>query len=279
VSWTEKICGGSDEMFEKIACEHYTRDPSQCELLNEGRIATLCEQGRCTFAIIGIVQKTLSRQFPDLLDEREDFDLQKFTDQLKQMAWNGSRIPSRWLSYLSTAIRRLSITLLVRMRVAPDEKRCGTCANLPRWKPYTCQISGDEKRRTHPACDDYRFPGRTILREPHGVGDEDERGGSPFDGPAAEKSEAFQQTVDSKMDVESLRRELAKRAAAKDLGKRKRAAFVRQYDLVVRLHRLLGEVHSDKNIFRILAQEMSVCERTIRRDLAEIRRFLMFRFQ
>jgi len=265
-------------MFGGKVCEHYAKDPSQCALLSQGRIATICEEGRCTFAMIEVVQKILSRQFPDWLDVREDFDLEQFTAQLRQMVWKGSRIPARWLSYLGTAVRNLSIKLLVRRKLAPDEKRCGTCANLPRWKPYTCQVSGEEMRRTYPACDDYRFPSRAVVREPVSAAEEDERASSPFDGPAAEQSEAFQQTVDSKIDVETLRIELAKRAAAEHLDKKKRARFIRQYEVFIRMHRLLGEVDSDKKVFRILAEQMSISEKTVRRDVAEIRRFLMSHF-
>jgi hypothetical protein len=275
VNWTERICKGSGIEFGRVACEHYRMDSAQCALLNQGRIAALCEQGRCTPTIIVLVQKSLSRQFPDLLDECEDLDLQGFTNQLRNMVWQGSRAPARWLSYLREAIKNRSTKILIRERLAPDQKRCGTCRSLPRWKPYTCQVSGEEKRRTDPACDDYHFPGRAVIREPLGGAGEGERGGSPFDGPSFEKSDDVQANVESKIDVERLMKALAERAAAKGLGERDRARFSRQYDLFVRMHRLLGEVDSDKKVINILSEQMSVSERMVRRDIARVREFLL----
>ncbi len=94
-----------------------------------------------------------------------------------------------------------------------------------------------------------------------------------------EQSEETQRYIDGRMDVESLRLELAKRVEAEKQGTKRRAKFARQYDLFVNLHRLLGEVDSEKKAFRILSQQLGVNQKTVLRDLAAIRMYLSSLFQ
>jgi hypothetical protein len=279
MNWTQQTCQGLAPIFKERPCENYSTPPPQCSLLKEKAITRICETGRCTLSMIGLVQEKLSEKF-SRLDAREDFDLGKLIDRLKRVVWKDSSHPAGWLVFLHEAVRRMTIRALVGKGLVPERRNCGTCLNLTDSKPYTCQVSAQAKKKKERACDDYRFPTVTLI---YGSDDADqdreEKSEANFFSTAVEKSEENQRYIDGRMDVESLRLELAKRVEAEEKGTKRRAKFARQYDLFVNLHRLLGEVDSDKKAFRILSQQLGVDQKTVRRDLAAIRIFLSSRFQ
>jgi len=94
-----------------------------------------------------------------------------------------------------------------------------------------------------------------------------------------DRSEEAQKSVDARMDVESLKLALAKRVETARQGTKQRAKFARQYELFLNLLHLAGERHSDKEAVRIVAEQMGVGQRMVRRDLADIRDFFSIRFQ
>jgi hypothetical protein len=279
MNWTQLTCEGLTPLFKERPCENYSKPPPQCSLLKERAIIRLCETGRCIFAMIGFVQEKLAEQF-DHLDGREDIDLEPLRDRLRRVVWEGSSNPAGWLMYVKTAVQRATVRALAKQRLMPEEKNCGTCVRLSKSNPRECQVCGDIKRARDRACDNYHFLPITIgAGSEHGSDDSSEEGETNWSPAAIERSEEAQRGVDARMDLESLRLELAKRVEAEKQGTRRRAIFARQYELFVNLYRLLGEVDSYEEAFRILSQQLGVDQRTVRRDLADIRKFFRSRWE
>jgi hypothetical protein len=206
--------------------------------------------------------------------------LGKLIDRLKLVVWEDSSHPAGWLIFLHEAVRRMTIRALVGKGLIPERRNCGTCLNLTDSKPYTCQVSAQAKKKKEPACEDYRFLPVTLIYGSDDVDqDPEEKSEANFFSTAVEKSEENQRYIDGRMDVESLRLELAKRVEAEEQGTKRRAKFARQYELFVNLYRLLGEGYSDDQALRIVSERMRVSRKMISRDLAEIRMFLISRFQ
>jgi hypothetical protein len=223
--------------------------------------------------MIGFVQEKLAEQF-DHLDGREDIEIGSLLDRLKRVTWNDSSNPAGWLAYVRKAIHRATVRALAKQRLMPEEKNCGTCVHLLNSNPRMCQMLGERKNVRDRACDHYHFLPITI-----GSGSEngfDDLGGESeanFSPAAIERSEKTQESVDARMDLESLRVALAKRVEKEKQGTKRRVKAARQYESFVILCRLLGEVDSDRDAFRILSQQLGVDQRTVRRDIADIRDF------
>lgn len=278
MNWTQLTCEGSAPLFKERPCENYSKPPPQCSLLKEKAIVKLCETGRCIFAMLGFVQEKLAEQF-DHLDGREDIEIGTLQDRLKRVIWNDSSNPAGWLTYVKKAVHRATVRSLAKQRLVPEEKSCGTCVHLPNSNPRVCQICEDTKKASDRACSDYHFLPMTIA-----VGSEndtDELGGdagAKFVPEASERSEKAQQSVDARMDVESLRLALAERVEKEKQSTRRRTIAARQYELFLNLRHLAEEDYPDEEVLKIVAEQMGVCLRTVRRDLAEIRHFLSIRF-
>jgi len=274
VNWTQLTCEGCAPIFKERPCENYSKPPPQCLLLKERAITRLCEAGRCIFAMIGFVQEKLAEQF-DHLDGREDIDLKLLRDRLSRVVWEGSSSPAGWLMCVKKAIQNATVRALARQRLMPEEKNCGTCVHLSKSNPRVCQVSGDIKNTRDRACEDYQFLPITIAAGSENDSDElGEEAGAKFVPAAIERSEEAQRGVDAIMDVESLKVALAERVEKEKQGTRRRLKAARQYELFLNLWRLAGEVNEDEKVYRIVSNQMGVGQRTVRRDLAEIREFL-----
>jgi hypothetical protein len=279
MNWTQLTCEGFAPLFKQRPCENYTKPPPQCSLLKEKAITKLCEKGRCVFSMVGFVQEKLAERF-DHLDGREEIDLKKLWERLRQVAWKDSSNPAGWLIYVKKVVHSTTVRALAKRRLMPEEKTCGTCAHLPKSNPRVCQISGDAKRATDRACDDYHFLLITIGAGSEFDSDElSEEGEAKFVTEALENFEAAQKNADARMDVESLRLALAKRVEKEKRGTKKRAVMARQYELFLNLRQLAGEGYSDNEAFRLVSEGMGVNLKMISRDLAEIREFLGSRFK
>ena len=286
MNWTQLNCEGlpaliegRPSLFEGRPCENYSKPPPQCSLLRERAIERLCETGRCIFAMVGFVQEKLAERF-DHLDGRVDIDLGPLLDRLKRVIWNDSSNPAGWLVYVKTTIQRATVRALARQRLMPEDRTCETCVHLPNSNPRVCQVSGDTKNVSDRACDNYRFLPITIGA---GLGDDSDYSSDEsepkFAPEAIKTSEEAQKSVDARMDVESLRLALAERVETAKQGTKQRAKFARQYELFLNLLHLAGEGYSDKEAFRIVSIQMGVGQRTVRRDLTDIREFLSNRFR
>ena len=228
--------------------------------------------------MIGFVQEKLAERF-DHSDGREDIDLKLLRDRLRRVVWEGSSSPAGWLMCVKKAIQNATVRALARQRLMPEEKNCGTCVHLSKSNPRECQVCGDIKKARDRACDNYHFLPITIgAGSEHDSNDSGEEGEANFSPAAIERSEEAQRGVDARMDVESLRLELAKRVEKEKPGNKQRAIVARQHELFVNLRHLAGEGYSDDEAFRIVSERMGVSRKTVCRDLAEIREFLGSRF-
>ncbi len=224
--------------------------------------------------MIGFVQEKLAEQF-DHLDGREDIDLKLLRDRLSRVVWKGSSNPAGWLMYVKTAFQRATVRALAKQRLIPEEKNCGTCVHLSKSNPRECQVCGEIKKARDRACDHYHFLPTTIAAGSGDVLDNlGEESEAKFVPAAIERSEEAQRGVDAIMDVESLKVALAERVEKEKQGTRRRLKAARQYELFLNLWRLAGEVNEDEKVYRIVSNQMGVGQRTVRRDLAEIREFL-----
>ena len=118
-------------------------------------------------------------------------------------------------------------------------------------------------------CEDY-LPVRVVFKPVT-----DERQIEAF----TEKESILKAAEDERQDVdrlfvENIESALRTRALKEKQNTQRRTICTRQYNLFVGLRHLLKTVDSKAEALEILARQLAVDERTIRRDLQEIRTFL-----
>jgi hypothetical protein len=270
-----RICRGLAPVFGNRQCDHYEQNARQCVLLREQRVADIVEDGRCVYSMMTFTQDELSERFSGV-DDKEDFPLETLIGRLRRITWNGAGSPIRWFKYLKTSFRRAALRAAASQGFAVEQQQCGTCAHLTLTRPHLCLELDQERELRDPPCD--RFVAALPVFEhdpPHGEGEEDGNDlESRFEPEARRRSDRAEKELADKLEVESLRLALEKRAESQPEGGAERARFTRQHDLFVTLHQVVGEVDSDRQVVGTLAPLMGVSRNTVRRDLEQIREYL-----
>ena len=281
MKWAQEICAGTHSLFRGAVCEFFDGLRRACVLLKDMRLDEIFQSGRCTFTMLDFAQDQSHRRSgkkPRGLDERDDLNVERMIERMKRMDWGDTITITGWMACLDTTARRVVLNALIRQKILPGRKTCGSCQSLPRSKPYVCQVSGESKRKGNAACKHYRFLQRRFVSESD-VDPNDSYTEVHYQSAAIDKSEETSRQVNGTLDVEALRLALRRRAETAKEGTHRKTVLIRQYDLFVNLHKLLREVDSETEAFKILSKRMGVSRRMLRRDMAEIRQFLSFHFQ
>ncbi len=268
---TQIMCRGAGNIFKGTECEHYDGSQNRCNLRSEGHNSDIYQKGRCVFAMTDFVRRQLAGQF----HVDVDVDQQKMIEGLRGMTWQRSYGLTNWLYFLRNTARRMAINILAKQRVLPGRKNCGSCGAMTLSKPYKCQLSGEIRKRRDVPCEHYHFLPITLVSESDESSTDADNGNEQrFYKSSVEKSEEAQRYTTGKITVTELRAELQKRVETAKVGSRKRAKFVRQYDVFVNLHALLAQVDTYADAVKILSERLAMTRKTIGRDIDEIREFL-----
>ena len=258
------ICRGFGRRFGN-PCEHHWRASaeSECKLLQSGRYEEIATQ-RCTFAMIAIAQRRVSKKFPSL-DEREDINLSQIITRAITTAPQRLSI-IQWFNRFHRYVHDATIDLL-RMRGEIGRNNCGACTSLTITKPYRCTLTNEERNKTDQACDDH-LPTRIKIESL----DDEEKGEAVIDSESQKKYEDMEVQGSEKSFIEMagwvLKDRIEEARTSQD-----RAIKVRQYNLFLRLQCLLEYVKK-REALEIIAKESGKSIETIKRDLADIREVL-----
>jgi hypothetical protein len=257
-------------MFEGNPCEYFqaAAHTELCDLLSERNIADICRKGRCTYVMIEVSQKKMSRQL-SLLDEREDLDLEKIFGRLERYCLDRTLNIDQWFGLVGLKFRAATIEIARRRGLISPVDNCGTCSYLSISKPLRCLISGESRAKGDQVCEDY-LPVRVVFKQ---VTDERQIEAFTEKESILKAADNERQDVD-RLFVENIEFELRNRALKERQNSQKRAIYTRQYNLFVGLRHALKTIDSVAEALEILARQLDVSVRAIRRDIQEIRNFL-----
>ena len=262
---TFKICLGAGSRFNGIACEYFVRNSSECDLLKNGNIKSVYENGRC-LSIEEIHNRTerLLRKY-----EREG----EFVD-LKVILYGRNPSDSDKGGLLNAKLDNPTITTLysfvnrsiyneivqtLRSRgIFSDRKRCGTCAYLAPSSPHNCQLEtiqdpktgeliynrlfGEQRKSTDSVCQGYlKKDTRTeSLDEIETQAFTSSQPDSPISARIEAETQSMENCLLAKIDFELLEEKLIERVVNAASIKQREIAQ-RQFDLVTRLCQLFRD--------------------------------------
>ena len=257
-------------MFGGISCEYLDAGARTelCSLLTARDIATICRRARCTYAVIGMTQEKIAKRFSSM-DEQEDIDLEEIFARLERYYSDRTLTIEQWFNLVGVVFRNASNDLARRRGLIPSVDNCGACRSLTLSNPFSCLISGESRAKGDPVCEDY-LPFRIVFKP---VTDETQIEAFTEKESILKAAEDERQDLDRQF-VENIESALRSRALSERQNTQRRAIYTRQYNLFVGLRHLLKTVDSKAEALEILARQLAVDERTIRRDLQEIRTFL-----
>jgi hypothetical protein len=257
-------------MFGGISCEYLNAGARTelCSLLTARDIANICRKARCTYAVIGMTQEKIAKRFSSM-DEQEDIDLEKIFARLGHYYSDRTLTIEQWFSLVGLVFRNASIDLARRRGLTSSVDNCGTCSHLSLSNPFRCLISGESRAKGDQVCEDY-LPVRVVFKPVT-----DERQIEAF----TEKESILKAAEDERQDVdrlfvENIESALRTRALKEKQNTQRRTICTRQYNLFVVLRHVLETVDSKAEALKILARQLDVDEKMVRRDLQEIRTFL-----
>ena len=257
-------------MFGGISCEYLNvgARTELCSLLTARDIATICRKARCTYAVIGMTQEKIAKRFSSM-DEREDVDLETVFARLERYYSDRTLTIDQWFNLVGVVFRNASNDLARRRGLIPSVDNCGACRSLTLSNPFSCLISGESRAKGEPVCEDY-LPFRIVFKP---VTDETQIEAFTENESILKAAEDERQDVDRQF-VENIESALRNRALNEKQNTQRRAMYTRQYNLVVALRHVLETIDSKVEAFEILARQLGVDERTVRRDMQDIRIFL-----
>ncbi|MGO8878533.1 MAG: hypothetical protein ACLPVO_07610 [Desulfomonilaceae bacterium] len=297
-----KICLGAGSRFNGIACEYFARASSECDLLKNGTIKSVYENGRC-LSIEEIHTRT------DLLLKK--YDQQGEFIDLKSMLYGGNPSDSGRGGLLNAKLDDPTITTLysfvnrsiynkVAQTLRPrglfsDRKMCGTCAHHGSSSPRSCRLEmiqnpktgefidngffGQERKASDPVCAGYlRKDTRTEpLEEIETRAFQSSQSDSPLQNAIETQTQTIENVLIAKIDFGLLEEWLIKRVVEAGSSKQREIAQ-RHFDLITRLCQLFQENEDDP--VRLYLDEMSsdqknreALRKRTERDLFEIGKF------
>ena len=244
-------------------------------------MAEIWEAGRCSpfemlYSAVNGYLHDLKKHYPMAgIDEREDIDLNTLVLRLKQpRELKGGSNLMVWNRYINkTAYNQV-------LKVISKKRECGTCRYLT--ESNVCQrkeflvdgevrenpVHGERMERTRRACEGYS-PFIPIFSK---IGTLDLDGVDP-EGGAAGTGSGGQEDGSGVVDIEWIKKTLLKRALTEKSRKQKEM-LVRQYMVFLALYELLGEDFSEHESRDLISSGFGKREKTIRRDITEIRTYL-----
>jgi len=280
--WQDRIwlfCEGEYKDFEGIPCRYYIRSDRACQLLRAQKTEKFWK--KCRLNSVEVIYRAVNRylivfkkKYHKLpIDEHEDIDFAEIIGHLKKQTLKKDTLIS-WISYVNTTVfRAVRHYLYIKYGIA-EKRACGNCTAFPESPPYICASKGEKKKKTDPPCESYKLKLPSIiiavsLNEKIDIPD-----------PSSEnKEEEFGN--DQMSCIIDLLIARMKQEAPKS---KKREVCKRQYELFVAFLHELSEIEPEADLkdmikqradmIKKLAQKFKFDEKTVRRDIQDIREFL-----
>ncbi|MEE4358195.1 MAG: hypothetical protein V2I97_17120 [Desulfococcaceae bacterium] len=269
------ICEGALPRFNKEVCPYYESLSRDCALLKKDTTEEYWDKCRYAFELfyqaVEMQMIYFKKNYQGLpIDDAEDFDFEGLIRRLRQQKPDTGHHLAVWAGYI-----RKSVYLEIKNRLAgkgliPREKKCGSCAWLSLHHPRICGMDGKQKKKSDNVCEKYkagisRFVFIDAERE---------------EGKNAVLSEISMQSSDKtpenkeKGSVAGIRELLKKRAAEQKKGSARWKKYHRQYEVFVTLRHSFAEGISKREVMAEMRDRYGLDQKTIRRDITEIREFL-----
>jgi len=268
----KKYCAGED--FGWIECDYYNKETQGCSLLLPGKYGDMWT--KCRYDSKAKV-KQVARKVGNNYEINKEYSKQEdYEKDIKSILENVIAKTSLMLNELNKAVLPVWIEYIKRTTyneavtfwdIRRIRKKCGNCIHLSSSNPHTCTLIkmfdatenpnyGKQKRGDDPPCSEHTY----FINIPM---EEDPRDGKY--GGTQDKHPSNEKEVNTKLDLTKMADLLYERAKKeKDEIRRKR--YFRQFLVFVLL------IHGYSKIE--IADELGVTERTINRDIEEIREYL-----
>ncbi len=279
--WQDKIrlfCEGEYKDFEGIPCRYYIRSDRACQLLRAQKAEKFWK--KCRLNSIELICRASDRYFlcfkkkyyAIAIDEHEDIDFAAIVGHLKKQTLKKDSLIS-WIAYVNTLVFRAVIDFLHKKYGIPKKRRCGNCRFFPGSSPYICTSKGEKKKKGDFPCENYAWkPPSVITPEP--IDDETET-------PASESENKDDPGNEMLSCIIAL---LIARVKEEAPGSKKREVCKRQYEIFVAFLHKLSEIEPESDLNDIIRQRSDIIkqifkifkvdEKTVRRDIQDIREFL-----
>lgn len=282
-----KYCEGTDEQFLGVPCHGYCEEKRECQYLKAGDVESLLESGQCPSIewIRNIVQKSL-KKYPQVYvvwqkreQCQEDFTTHVETltyliiQELKKKAdWTDNYSLPAFYNYLKETVpHRLKDVLKANRYI--ENMTCGDCVHLSRQKPFYCER---EKQQQHQQNEQGPRPVRrrrpSMRACPNGfelrLADYTEHrlanAMMPDESNEAEQEASLQDTCCAALEE----RYLYETGMKRKIYKRHYRSFMRMLQLC------LNEQTKRSRAIRMIAEELAISEKQMKRDLTAILEFL-----
>ncbi|OQX05217.1 MAG: hypothetical protein BWK80_52510 [Desulfobacteraceae bacterium IS3] len=273
------FCEGKYESFQNIPCRYYIRSDRACRLLRAQKTEAFWK--KCRVNSIELIYRAVNRYlfifkkryYYIPIDEHEDIDFAAIIGRLKKQTLKKDTLIS-WIAYVNiTAFREVRHYLHAKYAI-PEKRTCGSCIAFPGSPPYICTLKGEERKKTDLPCESYAWKPPLVVTP--GVINEE----TDIPDPSSEnKEEEFGDEV-----LSCITDLLIERFKAHAPGSKKREVCKRQYEIFVAFLHELSEIEPASDLkdmikqrpdmIKKLANDFGVDEKTVRRDIQEVREFL-----
>lgn len=287
------FCEGNYKYFKDIPCKYYIPSDRACRLLRERE--KLIEPKKkvawdqkteefwaeCRVNSDELIYRAVNRYlfvfkkryYYIPIDEHEDIDFAAIAGRLKKQTLKKDTLIS-WIAYVNITVFRAVREYLYLKYLIPKKRSCGNCRFFPELPPYICASTGEKRKKTDPPCECYAWKLPPVVT-PEPINEETDIP-DPLSG---DKEEEFGDEV-----LSCITDLLIERFKAQAPGSKKREVCKRQYEIFIAFLHELSEIEpeSDLNemikqrteIIKKLAAIFRVDEKTVRRDIQEVREFL-----
>lgn len=262
----DSICGGLGKRF-KGACAYYDSLTRECRLLREGRIKDLLEQEtKKNCDPFDMIQKAIDKHLKGEDEKAEKNYISGLVhDKLR-------RLGKLTEAYNLPVLREYINTTSEREVRAFLKKTCGDCVYLSLSKPHICEKEDEpnpyHKEKRNPsdkACNGLK----KFTEEPISATDSTDENEYSVTIPDDKSNEIF-----SKLEVRNMMKLLADRIKEGETEAKKKQ-YERQHTVLIKLRQLIiDEDSSLTDAIESIAEKIGKNEKTVRRDLKEIRNFL-----
>ncbi len=262
------FCEGAIKPLKGIPCKHYIPRDRECRLLKTGKTAEFIK--KCRASTLEMLYrasvkylKMFQQRHPGLpIDEGTDIDFRQIMERLKKIKLHRYSLIV-WKGYINKVAYNAARNVLVRAGLLPKDSRCGTCRYLPWSEPHTCPKKKEERRKSDPPCEEYRW--EAIIPDP-----------IPDDESLANMTtpEILLREKEEGPLLSFIIKLLKNRIEDTAPGSKNREIYERQYDIFVSLIHSLSNGTPRTEAVNEIAQKYRIDKRTIQRDIRELREFL-----
>jgi hypothetical protein len=149
--WITSLCG-KNKRFGDVPCKHYNHENKQeCFLLKEKELDDFWKHCRCALELIETAEKKSREKIQ--MGAEACMDIKKIIEKSKNNPMSKGHNLAVWNRYVKTTVYREIKQDLIRKKIIPGKKQCGSCKWFSKTKPYMCSQTGILKKKTDKICE------------------------------------------------------------------------------------------------------------------------------